>query len=64
MGHVSRSNGISDSSSSFSHSFGAGLDYRLSNRLAFRQQLSWIKTSFYSKSQNDARFSSGITVRF
>jgi len=45
-GHISRSNGISDSDTSFVNGVGGGLDYRIAGPVAVRGQLDWINTRF------------------
>ena len=62
--HVSRSNGISDSNTSFANAVGGGLDYRVAGPLAIRGQLDWIETRFYGATQNGVRFSTGIAIHF
>jgi len=51
-GHISRSNGISDSDTSFVNAVGGGLDYRLAGPVTLRGQLDWINTRFYGQGQN------------
>jgi hypothetical protein len=63
-GHISRSNGISDSDTSFVDAVGGGLDYRVFGPVALRAQLDWINTRFYGESQNGVRFSTGIALHF
>lgn len=63
-GHISRSNGISDSDTSFVNAVGGGLDYRVAGPIAIRGQLDWINTRFYGNGQNGVRFSTGIAVHF
>jgi len=62
--HVSRSNGISDSNTSFANAVGGGLDYRVAGPIAIRGQLDWIETRFYGATQNGVRFSTGISLHF
>jgi hypothetical protein len=64
VGHISRSNGISDSNTSFVNAVGGGLDYRIVGPLTVRGQLDWINTRFYSDGQNGVRFSTGIALHF
>lgn len=64
VGHVSRSNGISDSDTSFADAIGGGLDYRIFGPLSVRGQLDWINTRFYGEGQNGVRFSTGIALHF
>jgi opacity protein-like surface antigen len=62
--HISRSNGISDSNTSFANAVGGGLDYRIAGPVTLRGQLDWINTRFYGHGQNGARFSTGIAFHF
>jgi hypothetical protein len=64
VGHISRSNGTSDSDTSFADGVGGGLDYRIVGPLTFRGQLDWINTRFYGQGQNGVRFSTGVSVHF
>ncbi len=64
VGHISRSNGISDSDTSFANAVGGGLDYRIFGPVTLRGQLDWVNTHFYSDSQNGVRFSTGVAVHF
>lgn len=63
-GHISRSNGISDSDTSFINAAGGGLDYRMAGPVSIRGQLDWIETRFYGQTQNGVRFSTGIAIHF
>ena len=63
-GHISRSNGISDSDTSFVNAVGGGLDYRVAGPVSIRGQLDWINTRFYGNGQNGVRFSTGIAIHF
>lgn len=62
--HVSRTNGISDSDTSFANGVGGGLDYKVFGPLWLRGQLDWIETRFYGDTQNGVRFSTGVAVHF
>jgi hypothetical protein len=64
VGHVSRSNGISDSDTSFVNGVGGGLDYRIFGPLTVRGELDWINTRFFGEGQNGVRFSTGIALHF
>lgn len=64
VGHISRSNGISDSDASFANAVGGGLDYRVAGPISIRGQLDWVETRFYSNTQNGVRFSTGIALHF
>jgi hypothetical protein len=62
--HVSRSNGISDSDTSFVNAVGGGLDYRVFGPLSARGQFDWVETRFYGATQNGARVNFGIALHF
>jgi len=64
VGHVSRSNGISDSDTSFADGVGGGLDYKVFGPVNVRAQLDWINTRFYGQGQNGVRVSTGVAVHF
>jgi hypothetical protein len=64
VGHISRSNGISDSDTSFANAVGGGLDYRVAGPVSIRGQLDWVETRFYGNTQNGVRFSTGVAVHF
>jgi hypothetical protein len=62
--HVSRSNGISDSDTSFANAVGGGLDYRVFGPLSARGQLDWVETRFYGETQNGVRVNFGVALHF
>jgi hypothetical protein len=62
--HVNRSNGISDSDTSFANALGGGLDYKVFGPLWARGQLDWVETRFYSATQNGVRLNFGIALHF
>jgi hypothetical protein len=62
--HVSRSNGISDSDTSFVNAVGGGLDYQVLGPLTARGQFDWVETRFYGETQNGARLNFGIALHF
>ena len=64
VGHISRSNGVSDSDTSFANGAGGGLDYRIFGPVTLRGQLDWINTRFYGEGQNGVRFSTGLALHF
>jgi len=64
FGHISRSNGISDSNTSFVDGLGGGLDYRVFGPVTVRAQLDWLNTRFYGEGQNGVRFSTGVALHF
>ena len=55
---------FSDSDTSFANLVGGGLDYKIIKGLAWRGQLDFMQTRFYSETQNNVRFSTGIVLRF
>jgi opacity protein-like surface antigen len=65
VSHVSNSSSaFSDSDTSFAYAVGGGIDYKLIPALAWRFQGDRLQTRFFSGSQNDFRFSTGIVLRF
>jgi opacity protein-like surface antigen len=64
VGHISRSNGLSDSDTSFATAAGGGLDYRLFGPVTLRGQFDWVNTRFYGNTQNGTRFSTGLAFHF
>jgi len=64
VGHISRSNGISDSDTNYAEAVGGGLDYRVLGPVAIRGELDWTNTHFYGEGQNGVRFSTGIALHF
>ncbi len=52
------------SSTSFATAIGGSLDYKLLRILAWRFQGDYLRTSFFSSTQGDARLTTGIVVRF
>ena len=64
-GHIGTSlSGASTSSGSFADALGGGVDYRFARILGWRFQLEALQTRFFSSSQTNARFSTGIVVHF
>jgi hypothetical protein len=58
------SNGISETNTSWATALGGGLDYRLVRLVAVRVEGDYVRTNFFSTSQNDIRISTGIVFRF
>jgi len=52
------------SNTSFATAVGGGIDYRLVRLLALRVEGDYLRTSFFSTSQNNLRLSTGVVVRF
>jgi hypothetical protein len=48
----------------FADSFGGGLDYRLVRPIAWRFQVDYLSTRFFSSSQSNVRIATGIVLRF
>lgn len=63
VAHIS-SNGFSPTKTSWATALGGGLDYRLVRFLALRLEGDYVRTNFFSTSQNDIRISTGIVFRF
>jgi Outer membrane protein beta-barrel domain len=64
-GHIGASlRGASTSSSSFADALGGGFDYRLVPLISWRVQLDALQTRFFSTSQTNPRFSTGIAIHF
>jgi opacity protein-like surface antigen len=63
--HTSASGtGFSSSDTSFATALGGGVDLRLAKTLAWRVQGDYLQTRFFTSSQNNFRFSTGLVVRF
>jgi opacity protein-like surface antigen len=54
----------SNSETAFATAFGGGLDYKLIKGLAWRIQADDLRTAFFSTSQHNLRFTTGIVLRF
>lgn len=52
------------SDTSFATAIGGGLDYRLFHLLAWRFEGDFIRTSLFNTTQHNARFTTGIVLRF
>jgi len=63
VAHIS-SNGFSPTKTSWATALGGGLDYRLVRLVAVRVEGDYVRTNFFSTSQNDIRISTGIVFRF
>jgi hypothetical protein len=61
-GHINAHSAGSDTS--FATAIGGGLDYKLLKILAWRFQGDYLRTSFFSSTQDNVRFTTGIVVRF
>lgn len=55
---------FTNSHTSFADALGGGLDYRLISRISWRIQLDALETRFFSRTQNNVRFSTGIALHF
>jgi hypothetical protein len=56
--------GISNSETSFGDALGGGLDYHLIPLISWRIQADALQTRFFSSTQSNLRFSTGIVVHF
>jgi opacity protein-like surface antigen len=61
VGHVTAS---SESNTSFATAIGGGVDYKLFHVVAWRGEVDYVHTSFFSAGQNNVRISTGIVLRF
>lgn len=65
LGHInSKEVGVSSAENSFATALGGGLDYKLIPAIAWRFQGDYLQTRFFSSTQGNARFSTGIVLRF
>lgn len=65
VGHVSAGpSDFSTSNTCFADALGGGLDYHLIPLISWRIQLDAVQTRFFSGSQNNVRFSTGIAIHF
>jgi opacity protein-like surface antigen len=65
VSHFSDSSSVlSNSETSFAYAVGGGIDYKLIPALAWRFQGDMLQTRFFSSTQDDFRFSTGIVLRF
>jgi len=55
---------LSDSDTSFGDAIGGGIDYKFLPFLAWRVEGDYLQTRFYSGTQNNARFTTGLVLRF
>jgi len=62
-GHESL-NAVSASDTAFATALGGGVDYKLIPAVGWRFQGDYVQTRFFSNTQNDFRFSTGIVLRF
>jgi hypothetical protein len=61
VGHIS---GNSASNTSLADALGGGIDYRVFHVIGWRFQLDALQTRFFSQTQNDLRFSTGVVLHF
>jgi opacity protein-like surface antigen len=66
LAHISASGSgaPSTSNTSFATAVGGGLDYKIFRPVALRVEGDYIRTNFFSTSQNNIRLSTGIVFRF
>lgn len=55
---------LSTSETAFGMALGGGIDYRLTPELAWRTQVEYLPTRLFSRTQNNARVSTGLVLRF
>ncbi|MGA9039438.1 MAG: hypothetical protein WB421_02785 [Terriglobales bacterium] len=61
---VSHVSGGGASDTSFADAIGGGIDYKLVKPIAWRFQGDLLQTRFFSDTQNDFRFSTGLVIHF
>jgi len=61
--HVDVNNG-GGSDTSFATALGGGIDYKIIRPIAWRFQGDYVQTRFFGATQNNARMSTGIVLRF
>lgn len=64
VAHIHNGGSVDHTNTSFANALGGGVDYRLVRFLAVRLQVDWLRTRFFSTTQNNLRLSPGIVVRF
>lgn len=65
VGHASAStSGFSNSDTSFATALGGGFDYKLIPAIAWRFQGDYLQTRFFSSTQDNFRFSTGLVLHF
>jgi hypothetical protein len=62
--HQSARSTFSNSATSFADAIGGGIDYRLISLVAWRVQADFLQTRFFSATQDNFRFSTGLVLRF
>jgi opacity protein-like surface antigen len=55
---------LSNSNTSFASAYGGGIDYKILRIVALRVEADYVRTQFFSTSQNNLRLSTGIVLRF
>lgn len=61
---ISHTSSSSASDTSLASGFGGGLDWKLRGPLAWRTQVDFLHTRFFSAGQNNAKVSTGLVFRF
>ncbi len=56
--------GFSDSDTAFGEAIGGGIDYRIVRGLGLRVEGDFLQTRFFSDTQNNFKFSTGLVVHF
>jgi hypothetical protein len=63
--HISQdAGGFSNSDTSFADALGGGIDYHLIPLISWRVQVDALQTRFFGTTQDDVRFSTGVTFHF
>ena len=65
VGHVNNTNAFGfGSDTSFATAVGGGVDYKIVRPIAWRFQGDYVRTKFFSQTDNNLRLSTGIVFRF
>jgi opacity protein-like surface antigen len=64
VAHIHNGGDVDHTNTSFATALGGGLDYNLLRILAARVEIDWVRTHFFSTTQNNLRFSPGLVLRF
>ena len=56
--------GVNTSETSFAQAIGGGVDFRLSEPIAWRTQLDYLRTNFFNTGQGNVRLSTGLVFSF
>lgn len=64
VAHIHNGDFVDNTNTSFATALGGGVDYRLVRILAVRLEVDYLRTYFFSTTQNNLRISPGLVFRF